>query len=177
MKNSINMLQQKTNNQEDSEDLKNIIDQSYNIRKKIKITAQNLLPAHLDSQDLFSLIANFVKSIPTDNLKISTLFRGQIPVIDKDIKKVIYLIVLELLQNIIKHANATNALVEIAYQDNKLLIIIQDNGIGYTPGKQHYGIGINNIKQQLALLNGTIKIDGALPKGTVIAIAIPFISN
>jgi signal transduction histidine kinase len=73
--------------------------------------------------------------------------------------------------NIIKHANATEASVELMFSKDKLNIKIQDNGKGIKPGKED-GIGLKTIQSQLSMLNGSFKLSSTPETGTLINISI-----
>lgn len=84
----------------------------------------------------------------------------------------IYRIIQESTQNIIKHANATYVSISLLL-DSEISILIQDNGIGFDTKKKQNGIGLQNIKDRLQSINGTLYIDSQLKKGTTININIP----
>jgi len=66
-------------------------------------------------------------------------------------------IVREAISNIIKHSQATQAQVEIQYQDEAVSIIIGDNGIGCDPTSTHTGNGLANIRTRITALHGTFE--------------------
>lgn len=84
----------------------------------------------------------------------------------------IYRIIQESTQNIIKHANATYVSISVLL-DTEISILIQDNGVGFDTAKKQNGIGLQNIKDRLQSINGTLYIDSQLKKGTTININIP----
>jgi len=84
----------------------------------------------------------------------------------------IYRIIQESIQNIIKHANATYVSISLLL-DTEISLLIQDNGVGFDTVKKQNGIGLQNIKDRLQSINGTLYIDSQLKKGTTININIP----
>jgi len=95
----------------------------------------------------------------------------------------IYRIVQELLNNSIKHAAATQVLVQLNKEDNKLLLTVEDDGKGFdiaslqeakvrTDGSVGRGIGWTNIKNRLDYLKGKLDIQSAPGKGTSVNIEI-----
>ncbi len=87
----------------------------------------------------------------------------------------IFRIIQELVTNIIKHAQATEAQISITQHEDSLNIIVEDNGQGFNPQKNNAtnGMGLHGIKKRLAHLEGTLGIDSTLGKGTHILIDIP----
>lgn len=90
-------------------------------------------------------------------------------------KLLLFRIVQEALQNILKHARATEVTVQIDH-GNPLSIIIQDNGTGFNVQQkmQGNGLGLQNIVNRASLIGGTVNIDSAVNKGTTVAIIIPY---
>ena len=83
----------------------------------------------------------------------------------------------ESLQNILKHANATAIEIVFNYQEARLTITICDNGAGFDPdsiAKKNGGLGLQNIKSRAALMNGTATVTSTIKQGTTITISIPY---
>lgn len=87
----------------------------------------------------------------------------------------LHLIMQELFQNIVKHANASHALIEIVEHDNHLSVMVEDNGTGFLPEQQTKGIGLKMIREKIKALRGTIEILPGSEQGTLIVIDIPLI--
>ena len=90
---------------------------------------------------------------------------------------VLFRIVQEALNNIVKHAVASCINMHLHYSHNYLTIEIQDNGKGFNVYDKHRGMGLQNIKKRTALLKGTIQINSTENTGTVIKIKIPLYEN
>lgn len=82
----------------------------------------------------------------------------------------VYRIVQELVQNIVKHAQATQATVEVVEHDNYFSIMVEDNGVGISPNSISTGKGLNSIQKKVAYLNGQMEISPAPEGGTLIVI-------
>jgi two-component system NarL family sensor kinase len=87
----------------------------------------------------------------------------------------IYRIVQEVLNNMMKHAQATHIDINIVRQDANLTLSIKDNGKGFDTSKieQSDGIGWKNIVARVNLLDGKIQVLSEQLKGTQIEILIP----
>lgn len=85
-----------------------------------------------------------------------------------------YRIIQELVSNSVKHAKATQLTVSIEWIERKLLIDVQDNGIGFNLGASRTGVGWWNIQQRVKKLNAQISM-GIPPThtGSLISISIP----
>ena len=81
-----------------------------------------------------------------------------------------YRIVQELLNNVVKHADATIVLVQIMRHDNNLNITIEDNGKGFDVSNSFKGDGLNNVRSRVDYLKGQLDIQSIPGKGTSIHI-------
>ena len=84
----------------------------------------------------------------------------------------IYRIAQELLNNIVKHANATEALVQLMRHDNNLNLTIEDNGIGFNIEQidTTKGAGLSNVRSRVDYLKGHFDIQSNPGKGTSVHI-------
>lgn len=78
----------------------------------------------------------------------------------------------ELVSNVIKHAQATEAEVQLTKHSDYLNIVVTDNGIGLDTHKKPTGIGLRNIQERLQKVKGAFSIDSS-PQGTSVNIDIP----
>jgi len=89
----------------------------------------------------------------------------------------VYRLLQECLNNIIKHAEATMIYIKLSYERKKLLLEIRDNGKGFNKEEtllQNKGIGIQNMKRRVTLLNGDMQMDSHANNGTAITFTIPY---
>ncbi|PQJ22285.1 hypothetical protein BST94_01540 [Nonlabens xylanidelens] len=89
----------------------------------------------------------------------------------------LFRIIQELINNIMKHAHATEASINITGYDNILDIMVEDNGKGFDPNKVlKIGMGLDNIKKRVNDMNGTFTVDSNIEKGgCTISIEIPLV--
>jgi two-component system, NarL family, sensor kinase len=93
---------------------------------------------------------------------------------DTSISITVYRIVQELVNNIIKHANATNALVQLTYFEQKLTVTVEDDGKGFDAEQTvNKGMGWNNILSRVAFLSGHIDVQSKPGEGTSVLIELP----
>jgi signal transduction histidine kinase len=95
-------------------------------------------------------------------------------VIDQTTAIAIYRIVQELINNIIKHASAKSAIVQVTKTDSQLLIAVEDDGKGFdTTTLNHVkGIGWNNIRNRVDFLKGKLDVNSQPDTGTSILIEL-----
>ncbi len=84
-----------------------------------------------------------------------------------------YRICQELLNNAVKYSKAPRIFLQLFCRDNKIIIQIEDNGIGFDKAKTKTdSLGMNTLRDRVALLKGEIEIDTAPQKGTNIFIEL-----
>ena len=95
--------------------------------------------------------------------------------IDHNICLVLFRIYQECCTNILKHSKATKVIVILHKAENKIVISIKDDGIGFNTDtidiKMHYGL--LGMRERTLALNGTLNIESALGNGTTVTASIP----
>ncbi len=90
-------------------------------------------------------------------------------------KRNLFLVVKEVLHNIIKHAAATGVFFVIQIRDGSLILSIRDNGKGiYGSDQNRFGNGLKNMERRMREINGKISI--ASEQGTTIVLEVPVIT-
>ena len=86
----------------------------------------------------------------------------------------IYRIVQELLNNALKHANATQIMVQLFHENNSIVINVEDNGKGFDKSilSTKKGIGWENVQSRVDYLKGKLDLDSEINKGTSVHIEI-----
>jgi signal transduction histidine kinase len=84
----------------------------------------------------------------------------------------LYLIFKEALNNMIKYSNATRASIKILHEKNKLILLISDNGIGFDHSVSHNGNGLTNMVQRAEEIGAKLNIESEQGVGTNIELNI-----
>lgn len=77
----------------------------------------------------------------------------------------IYRIVQELINNIIKHSKATQAVVQLSQQNGLLSISIEDNGIGFANDTNKEGMGLHSLQSRIKVMNGKLEVGSSEKTG------------
>lgn len=86
----------------------------------------------------------------------------------------IYRIVQELTNNISKHASATEVDIQFIQHESYIQLIVEDNGVGFQLNQDSMnGLGLYNLQERVAILNGSLNIDSTIEKGTTVIVEIP----
>ena len=84
----------------------------------------------------------------------------------------IYRVVQEALTNCARHAKARNVLVSVSKERNGIAVLVQDDGIGFSPSLRG-GLGLLGIQERVQALDGKLHIASAVGKGTTVKVEIP----
>lgn len=135
------------------------LEQSIN---ELRTTSHNLYPEILEQEGLANATRIFCKKITNiTGIDIEFQMIGMLPALANDFQLEVYRMIQELVQNIIKHANATHALVQISAREDWVSITIDDNGKGMNKEQlaNRDGIGLTQLKKRVQAMNGNFDIE------------------
>ena len=94
--------------------------------------------------------------------------------LDPQTETTLYRIIQEIVNNAIKHSEATDIYIQLIKDENELIILIEDNGKGFDKKilESDKGLGIRNIISRIEYINGKVEIDSIIGKGTSYHISI-----
>lgn len=97
--------------------------------------------------------------------------------ISKDFHHEIFMVVKECLNNIVKHAQASEICISLTIEYNQFQLLISDNGIGMNLDTIKNGNGLNNIRNRMTAISGKAEIESFTNNGTKINLTAPIDSN
>jgi len=98
---------------------------------------------------------------------------GPLPRYPQQTEASVYFCVLEALQNIVKHAEATKATVCFESQPGRLVFSVSDNGHGVDPARVRSGSGMQNMRDRIEVLGGNLQVESSRNAGTRVIGSIP----
>ena len=166
----------------DEQDLCDKIEETQAVAKQIdadvSFLAWELRPSTLDDLGLQKALKSYVSEwsdhfdIPADFHAAE--FKKRIP---DEFQANLYRIAQEALNNISKHADANHVSVMLEQPDNHVVLIIEDNGKGFTTEgreeKQRRGLGLIGMRERAVLIGGSLEVESTPDKGTTIFVRIP----
>jgi len=156
----------------DAENLTKVITMIDESCAQIRSISHNLMPSSILEYGLIESIREYcIKINNSDNFKIDFQTFGDYIALAKKNETVIYRIIQELVTNILKHAKATEALVQFNFREEELFITVEDNGIGFDTTKISDGIGHKNIQTRVGFLNAELNVESS-SNGTSYTISI-----
>ena len=148
----------------------NLIDNSI---KEVRTVSHTMMPNALLKAGLASAISAFIKQIDKRVLKIQLHTEGLNERIDQNIESILYRVVQECVNNVIKHSGATHLDISLIKSNNKVEATIEDNGKGFDTKTTSNGIGLSNIKTRINFLKGNIEWSSEPGNGTLVAFQVP----
>jgi signal transduction histidine kinase len=148
--------------------IKNAMDDLSNLNKSVsnQVLASNGLIFAIDRS--FDIMKNAGK------FQVDFEVEGQSSYMSSESELMVFRIVQELLNNIIKHSQATSVKMKIVYEKKECLLFLQDNGKGMDTTKiSSTGLGLKNIQKRIEMLKATYSCIAIPNEGTTIQIKIP----
>jgi signal transduction histidine kinase len=140
--------------------------------EQVRHISHNLAPPSLQSFSLTEALFQFCQNMSASSaIDIEFQYFGNPIKLNAEYETAIYRMVQELINNIVKHAECTEALVQLNHHTDTLDITIEDNGKGYDTHGHHAGIGLKNVYSRAAFLRSELYIDSS-DKGTTATIQI-----
>jgi two-component system, NarL family, sensor kinase len=141
--------------------------------KEVRSISHQMMPNALIKSGLASAIREFLGNLDTQNIKINLEVNNLQEALDPTIEKVLYRVLQEAVNNVIKHAKATELNIFIDKNTDQIIAKIIDNGQGFDTTKLADGIGMKNIYDRVAFLKGKVNVQSTPKVGTQIQIEIP----
>jgi len=145
----------------------------YEVRRII----YDLRPMALDDLGLIPTIKRYVTTIGEyHNMNIEFTTISQEKRLNSDYEVALFRLIQESLQNAIKHSEATLIKVKLDISEKSITAVISDNGIGFDPQlKRDNSFGLIGMRERVEMLEGILKINSAINKGTQVYINVPYI--
>ena len=156
----INQMNSQSNTEVESKELlqtvNELIDEAIGTTRHI---ANNILPGSIRDNGLWPAIESFCRKLQQTGTMNCVLENKTTKRLRMNVESNVYRILIELINNTIKHARAGEIKIRMWSVDNKVHISYSDNGIGFS-SQQSEGMGLINIKNRSAALNGQYEIRG-----------------
>ncbi len=143
--------------------------------KELRRVAHNMMPEMLTKFGLNEALKEYCNNVnATQLLKVKYQSFGMDNRLDSSVEIIIYRVVQELLNNILKHAGASETLVQLIREGGRLNILVEDNGKGFDTAllEQSKGAGWTNIQSRVDYLKGRLDIQSEIGMGTSVTIEL-----
>lgn len=142
---------------------------------EVRTVSHNMMPNALLKAGLALAVREFIDKIDETVIHISLHSEGLNEKIDPNVETVLYRVVQECVNNVIKHAGASRLDISLVKDEAGINATIEDNGKGFDArNKTNFeGIGLKNIISRINYLKGSVEWDSQPGNGTVVAIYVP----
>lgn len=143
--------------------------------KEVRSISHQMMPNTLLKFGLASAVRDFISKIDTRQLKVNLDIHGLNERLDANIETVLYRVLQETVNNVIKHAGASQLDIQLIKEEGAVTAMIEDNGRGFdmTTMEQAEGIGLKNMRNRVEYLKGTVEFDSTPGRGTVVSVWVP----
>lgn len=141
---------------------------------EVKNISRNLMPDVLWQFGLRPAMEDLVEKFQS-----STEVKISLELVDVDerfapeLEKALFRMCQELINNSIRHGNATNIYVQLINHGESIVLMVEDDGKGFDPSEPSKGFGLRNIRSRAEVWEGEVEIDSSKDRGTVTTVEIP----
>lgn len=172
--NSLAAIRNMVIRKDDATRIENEIDHLIDTTRTI---SHDLMPVNFDEFSLAEVIEHTVSKFKDHpSLALEFNHTGKVIRLKPLYELVIYRIISELITNILKHSQATQAFIQLVYQDASVVVTVEDNGTGLKNSKVEEGIGLRSIRLRADYIRARLKIESD-DKGTLIILEVPYENN
>ena len=151
---------------------RNLLTMTKEAYAEIRYLSHNLQPDELEKQGLAKALMHLIDKLNLTQRICFSLQDAQLPSLDRHTEFHLYSICLELCTNILKHSQATNALIDFRQEGAELLMTVRDDGQGLID-RETNGIGLRNIQARAEAMQGLVEIQTSTGKGTTFFFRLP----
>ncbi|HEX8019215.1 sensor histidine kinase [Mucilaginibacter sp.] len=150
----------------------NLVDYGF---KEVRTISHNMMPWALHKTGLAQVIKQFIENIGNHNIAINFFSRGFDSPFDNTTEIILYRVLQESVNNVMKHADADRLDISLIRSDESISLTIEDNGKGFdtTNPDVFNGMGLNNLRSRINFLKGKVEFDSQANRGTLVSIYIP----
>jgi signal transduction histidine kinase len=155
-----------------SRQLDHLRNQLKDVSTELRRTSYELMPAILLKHGLEPAIRDLCVNLLVKNgIKVEIEINTDLTSLDHEQKLGLYRILQELLNNIVKHAKASQVLVQCNQYDGEMTLMVEDDGKGFdVTSVSKNGLGLGSLQARVNLLNGSMDIASVLNEGTTTTI-------
>src|SRR6516165_7085770 len=154
--------------------LADLSDQISTISNTTREISHGLYPSQLEYLGLASAVRRVCHEIGHGKQISIQLAVNDLPHLQPSISLCLYRVTQEALHNVIRHSLANTVQVELGGDDQRVLLRITDDGVGFDLSRQTEGLGLHSMRERIRSVGGTIEIVSAPKNGTRIEVQVNF---
>jgi signal transduction histidine kinase len=132
-----------------------------------------LRPDSLEKEGLVAALSKQAAALRARHkLEVRTDFCPE-PALPFEVKEALYRIAQEALNNVVKHAQASQVMLQLQDRKGEIVLQVRDDGVGFDPDDAYLGhLGLHSMRERAAQLGSTLEIKSAPGQGTVVTVRV-----
>ena len=166
-------------NEDDEEEVEKTNRQIDNLLKRMREISFDLMPSSLLRKGLPTALNEFIEYCGKNSLLSIKFQHTEIALTEKQAIN-LYRIIQEVIHNTIKHAGATQLLIELRQEKKLVILATKDNGKGFdydSKPQEASGLGLQNLLRRTEIIDGKMFFESKKGKGTTYIFEIPIAAN
>jgi signal transduction histidine kinase len=156
------------------EDLREVREIVQGALEKVRSLSQALHPSVLDEAGLESALTVYLPGFEQrTGVPVFYEKTGASRGLDKEIAIHLYRVVQEALNNVVRHSKSSRAAVRLRFEDDAVIVEIEDNGIGYAKKASH-GLGLVSMRERMDLIHGEVEFLQSKSGGALVRATAPY---
>jgi two-component system, chemotaxis family, sensor kinase Cph1 len=162
------------------ENLDRVQRQAARLDSELSMLVWQLRPKVLDKYGLVDALDNFSRAWAANN-SLEIRYFASMPKerLSSDVETNLYRIVQEALNNIQKHARASEVIISLKQHDSQVILTVQDDGVGIRENEEPIhttesgGFGLMGMRERAAVIGGEFELDSRPGEGTCVTVRLP----
>lgn len=141
--------------------------------KEMRLLIHQLRPPILDEVGLVGALQQRLDAVEKRaGVEARLLTQGDVDQIPRAVEEQLYHVAQEALNNALRHAHATAVTVRIRAENGRLILCVEDNGVGFDPSADSAGMGLVNMHERSLTIGGEVAITSTPQVGTTVTVAV-----
>jgi signal transduction histidine kinase len=142
--------------------------------EELRALITELRPATLDQLGLRAALEDLAERVSgLAGIDLATELTVEVERLDPELETVVYRLVQEGLTNVAKHAGASAVTLQVTQREERIDVLVSDDGCGFKPDAAHSGFGLVGMRERVELVGGELQIESRPGSGTRMMASIP----
>ncbi len=141
--------------------------------REMRLLLHQLRPSILEDEGLVKAIQQRLDTVEKrSNIEAQLVIDGNFDHLPEKVEDELYHIAQEALNNTLRHARAQSVKVFMRESENKVILCVEDDGVGFDTSIQHSGMGLINIQDRVKAISGELSIISEVGRGTQMTVSV-----
>ncbi|UCC61684.1 MAG: PAS domain-containing protein, partial [Anaerolineae bacterium] len=141
--------------------------------KEMRLLIHQLRPPILEEVGLVGAIQQRLDTVEHRvNVETRLLTQGEVDQLPQAVEEQLFHIAQEALNNALRHAHATTVTVQVCAEDDRFILSVEDDGVGFDPSADTAGMGLVNMRARAAAIGSKVRITSAPQQGTTVEVTL-----